>query len=515
MATILLDRHAATEAPDTSEYTLFSGLERILMTRHTVLRIPPHRSWSQSSLENWIYEHAFQADIFLGVDFHTIKCLRKRGWQGKVILKALGDLPHGASGLRSALPYLYKTDVVWCSSSADKHLYYRLIEQDGTQPEVIVLPYGIDGGVYAPVSPSDKLRLRTAWGISPDDFVIVYANRITVEKNFHSVLDAIHHLLAAGARLKLVVATRFENVPFREFSMWGTGIDAKMYQKIEKLDLKEHITTVPWLDSDRLNQLYNIGDVFVNLTLATGENFGYAQVEAMSAGLPVVATAWGGLKDTVIDEQTGFLCDTWVTDYGIRFDMPRVVNSLRYLMEESILRKELAARAVQHARKYYAWPVYSASLLQLIDRLTRGEGASGTRARLTNFGASFHSRFSIGGESASESSGRAPVFASLSDHDYIQLIEPYTSRGMLDHDLGSELFLALTGSTDGEFFVSHDVLWPVRIRISDREREVVQQLSRFETVDRDRLDCPTDVVYTLVKKGIVGSVRRQKPSRLD
>lgn len=503
MARILLGRHADTEPPATSVHTLFSGIERILATNYDVLRVPAHESWSNVALETWLSEYALEADLFVGSDPQIIRILRMRGWNGKVIFKALGDLPHGALGLRYALPYLHRTDVVWCSSVADKRIYEVLVEQDGTQPEAIVLPYGIDCGVFSPLDEADKERLRRAWDLTLDDFVVVYAGRITMEKNFHSILEAIRHLLHSGARLKLLVARKVEDVPFRQFHMHGGDLDAKIQELVEDLGLSAYVRFVPWLDHAHLNELHNVGDVFINLTLAAGENFGYAQVEAMSAGLPVIATAWGGLIDSSVDGCTGFLADTWVSDYGIRFDMPKIVNALQRLLHKPALRRELGAFAAQRAREQYAWPVYSRRLLTVINALLNATDEP-SDSRLTEFGAAFHSRFSVVGEANEGSPPRYPVFSTLADPHYAHLIEPYTSRGRVDGECDSDLFAALPGRIVGKFFYSTDLLWPVRIPIDDQEAQILRQLSRYQPMTRRTVDGNDHLIRSLVKKGLVG-----------
>jgi glycosyltransferase involved in cell wall biosynthesis len=45
------------------------------------------------------------------------------------------------------------------------------------------------------------------------------------------------------------------------------------------------------------------------LFAARDEEFGIAPVEAMGRGVPVIAYASGGLKETVLDGETGFLYD--------------------------------------------------------------------------------------------------------------------------------------------------------------------------------------------------------------
>ncbi len=504
MATILLNRHSGTERPATSEYTLFSDLESILSTKHDVIRVPSHESWSDAALEAWIVGKALGADLMIGNDYRILKSLRRYGWMGKVIYKALGDLPHGASGLRSALPYLYKTDAVWCSSTADEHIYEMLVAQDGYAPRAVLLPYGIDCGMFTPLSASSRKRLRRTWGLDADDFVVVYAGRITIEKNVHSVLEVVRHLLRTGARIKLAVATRVEDVPFRQLHMYGRGLDAKIQRLIEQLDLSEHVRLLPWLDHSHLNELHNVGDVFVNLTLATGENFGYAQVEAMSAGLPVVATAWGGLRDTIIEGRTGFQTGTWVSERGIRFDMPKVVSALRALMNDLALRRWMSAQAVRHVRRQYSWPVYSSRLFRLIDDML-SVPTQISDANLTEFGASFHSRFSARDKGVEEAISRYPVYECLSDPHYMRLIEPYTSWGRAGFAASKDVFKALSGSVDGGFFHSADLLWPARIPVDQDQARVVRLLSRYQTLNSQFLDCPAEVIRTLIKKGLVGA----------
>jgi glycosyltransferase involved in cell wall biosynthesis len=45
-----------------------------------------------------------------------------------------------------------------------------------------------------------------------------------------------------------------------------------------------------------------------------------AQAEAQACGVPVVCTAWGGLKDVICEGETGYLMDAVMTKHGIRVD---------------------------------------------------------------------------------------------------------------------------------------------------------------------------------------------------
>ncbi len=67
----------------------------------------------------------------------------------------------------------------------------------------------------------------------------------------------------------------------------------------------ENIEFVGWTSDARQKAL--IGSAIATLYLAKDEDFGMSPVESMAAGKPVIAVAEGGLKETVIDGQTGLL----------------------------------------------------------------------------------------------------------------------------------------------------------------------------------------------------------------
>jgi D-inositol-3-phosphate glycosyltransferase len=77
------------------------------------------------------------------------------------------------------------------------------------------------------------------------------------------------------------------------------------------------------------------------------EPFGMVAVEAMACGIPVVASAVGGLTDTVIDGVTGVLVPPHSPD--------RTAGALRTLLGDRSLQLSFRSAALDRARSRYAW----------------------------------------------------------------------------------------------------------------------------------------------------------------
>jgi glycosyltransferase involved in cell wall biosynthesis len=107
----------------------------------------------------------------------------------------------------------------------------------------------------------------------------------------------------------------------------------------------DRVTLAGAVPPARVAQWYRSADVLV--AAPWYEPFGLTPLEAMACGVPVVATAVGGLLDTVVDGVTGTLVPP---------RNPRALgDAVRALLNDTIGRRSFASAALDRARSCYSW----------------------------------------------------------------------------------------------------------------------------------------------------------------
>jgi len=113
----------------------------------------------------------------------------------------------------------------------------------------------------------------------------------------------------------------------------------------QELDISERVTFLGWQSREELTQWYHHSNLF--LFPSRHEGMPNAVLEAMSSGLPVVATKIAGNEELVLDGVTGLLVNAE--------DVNSLRDGLRRLIVEEKMRMQMGQASRQRVEKEYSW----------------------------------------------------------------------------------------------------------------------------------------------------------------
>jgi D-inositol-3-phosphate glycosyltransferase len=176
-----------------------------------------------------------------------------------------------------------------------------------------VIPLGIETRDFTTAFDDNPFRARLS--VTKESTVVLYFGRLSSSSK------------ADLMPLMIVFAQLTESHPDAILVLAGDDTQYQMAEELREitkdLDCSGRVHVVPNPTSEEKIQLYHLAHVFVSLSDNLQETFGLTIVEAMAAGLPVIASDWNGYKDLVVPECTGYLIPTFLPSYPDEFDRIR------------------------------------------------------------------------------------------------------------------------------------------------------------------------------------------------
>lgn len=203
--------------------------------------------------------------------------------------------------------------------------YLRMI---GVKTPTFVQPTGIEYTRFQAVTEEETEQLRRSLNLG-DKTVFISVSRLSNEKNIDFMIEAISSLQKTTSR------------PFHCLMIGEGHQKDRLQRKIKKLGLEANITLVGAIAPEEMAVWYRLGDVF--LFASKSETQGMVILEAMAAGLPVVAVRSSGIDDVVRQGFNGYKTperlDQWCTQ-------------VKRLLEDDELRHTLSKQAQTFARNF-------------------------------------------------------------------------------------------------------------------------------------------------------------------
>jgi glycosyltransferase involved in cell wall biosynthesis len=224
---------------------------------------------------------------------------------------------------RLPLRLLYRrTPFLTISNSARDDL-----AREGIPPQNVTVEYlGVDPGKFRPSTRAPEPHL-------------IFVGRLKAYKNVETLFDVL------------------ESVPGAILDVVGEGDHRPdLEAEIERRGLGERVRMHGYVDEETKAELY--GRAWVNLTASQSEGWSLTVMEAALCGTPSAALAVGGLAESIVDGETGFLAR----------DTAELTDRVRRLVDSPDLRERFGAAARERAGGF-TWDRSAQAFLDVLRRV--------------------------------------------------------------------------------------------------------------------------------------------------
>lgn len=234
----------------------------------------------------------------------------------------------------------------WAMRSADRILVNSSVTQTTAQElypggSYSVIPMGVDLASFEGRDSAGHPELR-----------VLFVGRLSEEKGVADLIAALEILQHSGIEFEARIA--------------GTGPQAdELADLVHDAGLESSVTFLGWVAHATVAEHYRWADVFVGPSIAsdTGwvEALGVVFIEASAAGLPVITTNTGGMRDVIVHERTGYIVPEKTPQ--------AIAEKLVRLAGDRELASRLGAAGVEHVAASFSWPTIAARYAQVFRSL--------------------------------------------------------------------------------------------------------------------------------------------------
>lgn len=192
-----------------------------------------------------------------------------------------------------------------------------------------VVPVGLDFDVIPEINDT-KEECRKVLGLPMNKKILLYVGRLA---EYKKPLDAINVLEKLSDDFSLVVI--------------GSGeLKNAFFEKAEKSGVISRITYIESIPNIEIHKYYKAADCFLNFN--PQEIFGMSILEALYQQCPVVARHAPGPDTVILNEQTGFLCDT--------------VEEMCEMVQK--ISSDMGIKGKERVEKHFSWEAASEAFLE-------------------------------------------------------------------------------------------------------------------------------------------------------
>jgi glycosyltransferase involved in cell wall biosynthesis len=216
-----------------------------------------------------------------------------------------------------------------------------------------IVPCGFDPQELRPIRDQARRQL----GLDAKEFIVLQLGRMVPRKGVDNVIESLAVLRdqhRIRARLLIVGG----------YAPYGQPQDcpelARLMALTSSLGLQQQVDFVGQKARDELSYYYSAADVFV--TTPWYEPFGITPLEAMACATPVIGSAVGGIKTTVLEGQTGYLVPPK--------NPAALADRLALLHDDPEHARQLGEAGRRRAHQFYTWRSVAKRVAAIYEKVT-------------------------------------------------------------------------------------------------------------------------------------------------
>ncbi|OBI25888.1 glycosyltransferase [Mycobacterium sp. E2238] len=231
-------------------------------------------------------------------------------------------------------------DADWVAATSTDEVF-ELVRMGRARSRTTVVPCGVDVQAFTPTGPVAPR------GGQPR---IVSVGRLVPRKGFETLIRALPRV--PGAELVIVGGPARADL--------ADDVQAQQLQQLAaRLGVDDRVRLQGGVARDEMPALLRSADVVA--CTPWYEPFGIVPLEAMACGVPVVATAVGGIRDTVVDDVTGRLVPPK--------EPGRLADAIATLLDDGPRRRAMGESGCERARTRYTWDRVAADTERIYEKL--------------------------------------------------------------------------------------------------------------------------------------------------
>jgi len=214
--------------------------------------------------------------------------------------------------------------------------------------DIHVVYNGVDLSSFSGNHVAGRRYLAELLDLPPDAQYILGVSNLRPLKGHDQAVAIVARIITEMPDVHLVVAGMLDR---------DTAYTAAIREMIQREGLEDHIHLLGFRTD--VPQLLRGSDVFIHTSMS--EAHPRSILEAMAAGLPVVAFGVEGVVETVVDGETGYLFN--------RGDVTGMAGAVRSLLETPAQAAEMGQRGRERVRSHFTAARTAAQVARIIDEM--------------------------------------------------------------------------------------------------------------------------------------------------